>query len=150
MLVWFYNDRPVLPFEAINNLMFTSHFSLFGATPNMHAAAYNMGDYKTAGDYKNTGGLGHSNHGNSSQNSTHHSNGINATNNNGGHGMSASSPSSSSLQSAATAAAAAAAAAAAKPTDHHGSGASSGAYASYFGQLAATSAMDNVMCRPVH
>ena len=122
---------------------------MFGATPNMHAA-YNMGDYKMAGDYKSAGGIGHSNHTNSTQTASHHPNGINATNNNGNHSMGTTSPSSTSLQSAATAAAAAAAAAASKPTDHHGSGASSGSYASYFGQLAATSAMDNVMCRPVH
>ena len=131
--------------------MYIDNSSLFGATPNMHAA-YNMGDYKGSGDYKTAAGLGHSNHGNSSQSTgnSHHSNGINANNNNGSHSMSTTSSSASSLQSAATAAAAAAAAAAAKPTDHHGTGSSSGSYASYFGQLAATSAMDNVMCRPVH
>ena len=115
----------------------------------MHAT-YNMGDYKVSGDYKSVAGIGHGNHNNSAQAGGHPSHGINATNNNGSHSMSTSSSSSSALQSAATAAAAAAAAASGKPPDHHGGSTSAGSYASYFGQLAASSAMDNVMCRPVH
>ena len=129
-------------------------FSLFGATPNMHPA-YNMGEYKAAGDYKGSsaGGLGHGNHNSGNSQGLSSSHGINATNNNENHNMNSNTSSSTSLSAAAAAAAAAAAVSSSSKTaaDHNGTGGgTAGSYASYFGQLAASSAMDNVMCRPVH
>ena len=72
--------------------------------------------------------------------------------NHGGHGSHSGHDSGSAMSAAAAAAAAAGANAAATGANGpvKGESADPGQYASYFGQLAASGAMDNVMCRPVH
>ncbi len=112
-------------FELTRSLEF---FSLFSS--NMHSAAYNGANMSSMAAMHHSS----NSHGLQQQQQQHESNGgqqhNNSSGNNNNNGSSA--------------------AADTKTLSPPPINSGAGSYASYFGQLAANSVMDNVMCRPVH